>query len=113
MHETKPIQNLIGNALKFHKNEVPPVVEINSRQLADSKWEITVKDQGVGFDEEYLERIFKPFQRLHSKSEFEGTGMGTAICQRIVERHGGILSANSTIGKGSTFIIILPEKQKV
>jgi signal transduction histidine kinase len=71
-----------------------------------------VKDNGIGFDEKYLDRIFQPFQRLHGRSEYEGTGMGLAICRKIVERHSGTITAKSISGKGSTFIITLPIKQK-
>lgn len=105
-------QNLIGNALKFHKKETPPIVVIQSKGLENGNVEITVKDNGVGFDEKYLDRIFKPFQRLHLHSEYEGTGMGTAICQKIVERHGGNLTAKSKIGEGTTFIVSLPVVQE-
>jgi signal transduction histidine kinase len=67
-----------------------------------------VKDNGIGFDMQYLDRIFKPFQRLHSRQEFEGSGMGLAICRRIAERHGGEITATSVEGEGSTFIVTLP-----
>ncbi len=71
-----------------------------------------MEDNGIGFDEKYLDRIFQPFQRLHGRSQYEGTGMGLAICRKIVERHGGTITAKSTPGKGATFIITLPVKQK-
>lgn len=75
-------------------------------------WEIFVEDNGIGFDERYLDKIFKPFQRLHGKNApYEGTGIGLAICRRIAERHGGSISAKSEPGKGATFIVRLPEKQ--
>jgi signal transduction histidine kinase len=72
---------------------------------------IVVEDNGIGFDEQYLERIFAPFQKLHGRSEYEGTGMGLAICKKIVERHGGSITAKSTPGKGSLFVIDLPLRQ--
>ena len=75
--------------------------------------EILVKDNGIGFDEKYLDRIFQPFQRLHGRSQYEGTGMGLAICRKIVERHGGTITAKSAPGKGPTFIVTLPVKQKL
>lgn len=105
-------QNLIGNALKFHQEGVPPVININSQRGTDNKsWDITVEDNGIGFNEKYLSRIFLPFERLHGHSEFEGNGMGLAICQKIVARHGGTITAKSTPKKGSTIIITLPEEQ--
>jgi light-regulated signal transduction histidine kinase (bacteriophytochrome) len=70
-----------------------------------------VKDNGIGFDLQYLDRVFKPFQRLHSREEYEGSGMGLAICRRIAERHAGEITAESTLGKGSTFIVTLPIAQ--
>ncbi len=106
------LQNLIGNALKFHRHSVPPVINIYSRGLEteeDLRWcEITVKDNGIGFNEKYLDRIFNVFQRLHGRSEYEGTGMGLAICRKIVERHHGKITAKSELGKGTSFIVTLP-----
>ena len=104
-------QNLIGNALKFHKPGEKPLVQVRSVSNTDSGYRIVVEDNGIGFEEKYLERIFAPFQRLHGRSEYEGTGMGLAICKKIVERHGGIITATSTPGKGSLFIIDLPARQ--
>lgn len=104
--------NLIGNALKFHKkDDTTPVVKINSLCNPDGKWEITVEDNGVGFDETHADRIFKPFERLCGHSEYEGNGIGLAICQQIVESHKGRITAKSQPGKGSSFIVALPEKQ--
>ena len=73
--------------------------------------EITVQDNGIGFEEKYLERIFAPFQRLHGRAQFDGSGMGLAICRKIVERHGGTITARSAPGQGATFIVILPLRQ--
>ena len=102
-------QNLIGNALKFHKPAEKPIVHVRSISEADSRCQIIVEDNGIGFEERYLERIFAPFQRLHGRSsQYEGTGMGLAICRKIVERHGGSITARSTPGQGATFIITLP-----
>ncbi len=103
-------QNLIGNGLKFHREGVPPVVKVRSRHDR-SACVIEIEDNGIGFDETYLERIFSPFQRLHARAEYAGTGMGLAICRRIVERHGGTLTARSRPGHGSTFVARLPIKQ--
>jgi signal transduction histidine kinase len=104
-------QNLIGNALKFHKPGEKPMVQVRSVSDTDSGCQIVVEDNGIGFEEQYLETIFAPFQRLHARSEYEGTGMGLAICKKIVERHGGSITATSTPGAGSTFIIQLPLAQ--
>ncbi|MFP5212540.1 MAG: ATP-binding protein [Acidobacteriota bacterium] len=107
-------QNLLGNALKFHREGVAPVVKVRHEAGETPGWlRVIVEDNGIGFEEEYVERIFAPFQRLHGRdSGYEGTGMGLAICKRIVERHGGDISAESRLGQGSAFIIRLPEKQK-
>ncbi len=109
-------QNLIGNALKFSREGDPPHVKIYAEEVGDAEaaYEIYVEDNGIGFDERYLDKIFLPFQRLHGRSsEFEGVGMGLAICRKIVERHGGKITARSEPGKGSTFIATLPAKRKV
>lgn len=101
-------QNLIANALKFHKKEEPPVIIIKSNCVDSACCKIMVEDKGIGFDEKYLDRIFKPFERLHGRSEYEGTGMGLAICKKIVQRHNGEITAKSSPGKGATFTIRLP-----
>ncbi len=117
MVEADPIQirqlfqNLIGNALKYCEKGVVPLVHIFSQPLPDNKINIFVKDNGIGFEEKYVDRIFGLFQRLHGKSAYSGTGMGLAICKKIVERHGGTMTAESVLGKGATFIITLPKKQ--
>jgi signal transduction histidine kinase len=102
------LQNLIANSIKFHKKGAPPVVEVRGALLGDGYCEITVRDNGIGFEEKYLDRIFKPFQRLHSRSEYAGTGMGLAICEKIAARHGGTISARSAPGLGSLFTVRLP-----
>lgn len=104
-------QNLIGNALKFSKTNVPPVVTVEGK-IEGANCQISVSDNGIGFDEKYLDRIFTVFQRLHGRHEFEGTGIGLAICRKIIERHGGAITAKSQEGEGSTFIVTLPLKQK-
>ncbi|HTL70205.1 MAG TPA: ATP-binding protein [Candidatus Eisenbacteria bacterium] len=101
-------QNLIGNSLKFARPGVPPDIRVRSRELGNRYWEITVADNGIGFEEKYLDRIFKPFQRLHGQDEYEGTGIGLAICQKIVQRYGGEIGATSRPGEGATFIFTLP-----
>ena len=117
------LQNLIGNALKYHRPDCPPVVKVyaDSPAAADphtggnnstgERYRIVVEDNGIGFDEKYLERILQPFQRLHGRGQYEGTGMGLAICRKIVERHSGIVQAKSMPGQGATFIVTLPVKQ--
>jgi len=106
-------QNLIGNALKFRKPDTPPLVRVYAEypQPENGSFRLCVEDNGVGFDEAYLERIFQPFQRLHGRSEYEGSGIGLAICRKIAERHNGSISAASRPGQGATFIVTLPFKQ--
>lgn len=107
------LQNLISNALKFQRPEARPEISITSTLAGRNKTlcQITVKDNGIGFDEKYLDRIFKPFQRLHGRTEFEGNGMGMAICNKIVHRHHGAMTAESAPGKGASFIVTLPLRQ--
>jgi light-regulated signal transduction histidine kinase (bacteriophytochrome) len=117
------LQNLVGNALKFHRHAEPPEIKVYSRSLRrdeqqaepdfqlDGLCQIFVEDNGIGFDEKYLDRIFTPFQRLHGRTEYDGTGMGLAICRRIAERHNGTITARSTPGHGATFIVTLSVKQ--
>ncbi|MBC7814980.1 MAG: PAS domain-containing protein [Burkholderiales bacterium] len=108
------LQNLIGNALKYHRPNVAPIVHIKAEigvGISDSGadfCQIKVSDNGIGFEQQYAERIFSAFQRLHGRSEYEGTGIGLAICRRIVERHGGTITAQGESGVGATFIVILP-----
>ncbi len=114
------LQNLIDNALKFHRPDEAPVVMIRGELLGvregrpsenssvAESCRVIVEDNGVGFDENYLDRIFAPFRRLGGSDQHEGTGIGLAICRKIVERHGGEILAKSTPGKGSTFIVTLP-----
>ncbi|NET60981.1 MAG: GAF domain-containing protein [Symploca sp. SIO2E6] len=127
------LQNLIGNALKFHNSQVQPVVKIYGqlpmalelpapsfdhqeqlpRDITNNEefCQILVKDNGIGFEEKYLDRIFNAFQRLHGRSVYPGTGIGLAICRKIVERHSGSITATSTPDQGATFMITLPLKQ--
>ncbi|RJR46003.1 MAG: PAS domain S-box protein [Desulfobacteraceae bacterium] len=104
-------QNLIGNAAKYYRSEVKPFIRIYGEENhGDSS--IFVEDNGIGFDEKYLGQIFEPFKRLHGKNEYPGTGIGLAICKKIVERHGGTITARSTPGKGSTFMIALQTRKE-
>jgi light-regulated signal transduction histidine kinase (bacteriophytochrome) len=102
-------QNLIANAVKYHRTEGNPVIKLYGEEN-DGTGRIFVEDNGIGFDEKYLDKIFQPFQRLHGRHEYPGTGIGLAICKKIVERHGGTITAKSTPGKGSTFIVTLPRQ---
>lgn len=101
-------QNLISNALKFHRPNVPPSVQLRAQLLPSDRCRIEVEDNGIGFGRHEVDRIFKPFQRLHERDAYDGTGMGLALCKKIVERHGGSITARSSPGEGSTFIVNLP-----
>jgi len=110
MHQL--FQNLIANGLKYRSEEKPVIRVFDSASPSDPFCEINVQDNGIGFDERHLKKIFKPFQRLHGKdSPYEGTGMGLSICRRIIERHGGSITARSKPGQGATFILRLPKNQ--
>ncbi|MFC6096527.1 response regulator [Flavobacterium qiangtangense] len=115
-------QNLIGNALKFSKTDELPVIEITSEIIETKDFEskansngnfcrIEVKDNGIGFDEKYLDKIFVIFQSLNDRAAYEGTGIGLAIAKKIIEKHNGLITAESQIGIGSSFIIVLPIKK--
>jgi PAS domain S-box-containing protein len=109
------LQNLLNNALKFHQPGQPPHVRVHTelREPPDApkQYMLFIEDNGIGFDEKYLDRIFTVFQRLHGRGSYEGTGIGLAVVRKIVERHGGTITASSTPGKGSTFIVTLPACQ--
>ncbi len=105
-------QNLIGNALKFQLEGKTPHVQIRAvRRDADAMWEITVQDNGIGFDAKHAERIFGIFQRLHGRGEYEGTGIGLAVCEKIIARHGGAIEARGVPGEGATFVVSLHASQ--
>lgn len=115
-------QNLISNAIKFAHKERAPKVEIKSKRISkedainlghdlpifNSYWKITVEDNGIGFENKYADTIFAVFKRLHGRSDYEGTGIGLSICKKIVEQHKGIIKAESILGKGSVFTVVLP-----
>ncbi|MDB6124594.1 MAG: Multi-sensor signal transduction histidine kinase [Pedosphaera sp.] len=133
MQMRQVLQNLLSNALKFQSPNAVPVIKIEAQQVTrdqiredagfpkppspanpDDKFcVLTVQDNGIGFEEEYLEKIFAVFQRLHGRSEYDGTGIGLAVCRRITDRHRGIITAQSKLGEGSTFIVILPVCQPI
>jgi light-regulated signal transduction histidine kinase (bacteriophytochrome) len=112
-------QNLISNSLKFTREGIPPVIEINAERVFEKSFDcepsasgrftrITVTDNGIGFNEVYLDKIFKIFQSLNDRNAYEGTGIGLAIANKIVEKHNGIITAKSSPGNGASFIIVLP-----
>lgn len=109
-------QNLIRNGLKFQQEGGAPLIKIHASPVGKNNkidaYTIFVDDNGIGFDDKYLDRIFAPFQRLHGRSEDEGVGMGLVICKKIIERHGGEITAKSAPGKGTSFIVTLPLSQK-
>jgi light-regulated signal transduction histidine kinase (bacteriophytochrome) len=100
-------QNLIGNAIKFRGAEWPHI-RVSACDLG-REWRFSVKDNGIGIDAQYADKVFVIFQRLHTRREYTGTGIGLAICKRIVERHGGRIWFDSEPGKGSTFYFTLPK----
>lgn len=102
-------QNLISNAIKFKKEEEVPVIIIQSKELPNH-WQFSVSDNGIGFNKSYANRIFKIFQRLHTPQDYQGSGIGLSICQKIVERHNGQISATSEEGKGATFTFTIGKK---
>lgn len=116
--------NLVSNAIKFRKKNVSPVVHIQAEKITAPELEqfiqhpngtgyikITIADNGIGFDQKYADDIFVVFKRLHSYHEYEGTGVGLSLCKKIIEKHKGFITAKSAIDEGSTFLIVLPEKQ--
>lgn len=110
------LQNLIGNAIKYAREGSPPRVRIYAEpepagDAGDGRIRLCVADNGIGFEEKYVDRIFTVFQRLHERGTYEGTGIGLAICRKIAERHGGTITARSQPGEGSTFIVTLPLRQ--
>ncbi len=100
-------QNLIANAVKYCKPGEPPHIQVLG-EIKDKSCTLYIQDNGIGFSQRYVDRIFRPFQRLHGRNEYEGTGMGLAICRKIAERHGGTIAAKSEPGQGSVFIVTLP-----
>jgi light-regulated signal transduction histidine kinase (bacteriophytochrome) len=100
-------QNLVGNAIKYSSQQ-QPVIEVGC-EPKNGYWEFYVKDNGIGIDPRFFDKIFIIFQRLHNKSEYSGTGIGLAICKKIVERHHGKIWVESSPGKGSIFYVALPQ----
>jgi PAS domain S-box-containing protein len=100
-------QNLVGNALKFRRRDVPPRIHVGAKPDG-GQWVLSVRDNGIGISADQFERVFGVFQRLHTRDEYPGTGIGLAICRKIVERHGGRIWVESTVGEGTTFSFTLP-----
>jgi len=109
--------NIIGNSIKYSRKDVPPVIKISAALIPVKNpsvlkctqcYEIKISDNGIGFEQEYAENIFKLFQRLHGRNEYYGTGIGLAICKKIVENHRGIITAAGKPGEGAVFTILLP-----
>ncbi|TFF99206.1 MAG: hypothetical protein EU541_05560 [Promethearchaeota archaeon] len=109
-HILQLFQNLISNSIKFRR-EKPPEIKIGFEKK-EKYWEFYVKDNGIGIEEEYFDRIFDIFQRLHTREEYEGSGIGLAICKRIIERFGGKIWVESEVGKGSTFFFTIPTNKR-
>jgi two-component system, chemotaxis family, CheB/CheR fusion protein len=116
------LQNLVSNALKFSRKDRQPHICISCENVesldvaakpsaAGQYLRLTITDNGIGFDNQYAERIFTIFQRLHSREKYEGTGIGLAITKKIIERHNGVITADSVEGEGTRFILVLPQKQ--
>ena len=105
------LQNLIGNALKYRRKDEPPMIRLDSPPPVDEFCAISVADNGIGFSQEHAEKIFRMFERLHGRGQYGGSGIGLAICRKIVERHHGTIGATSTPGQGATFTVRLPVTQ--
>ena len=107
---TQLFENIVGNAIKFHGVDLPRV-HVSSKRNGDGEWIFSVRDNGIGIDSQYFERIFVMYQRLHGRDEFPGTGMGLTVCKKVAERHNGRMWVESSLGNGSTFYLALPDGQ--
>ena len=109
---TRLFENILSNALKYTSEGTEPLVEISSA-IKEDFVEIQFSDNGIGFDEQFVSKIFTLFQRLHGREKYTGTGLGLAICRKIVDMHGGTITATSKPGEGSSFYICLPLQQNI
>jgi light-regulated signal transduction histidine kinase (bacteriophytochrome) len=100
-------ENLVGNAIKYHGVD-PPRVHVSAKRYSDGEWIFSVRDNGIGIDSQYFEKIFVMYQRLHGRKEISGTGVGLTVCKKIAQRHGGRIWVESSLGNGSTFYLVLP-----
>jgi signal transduction histidine kinase len=107
------LQNILSNAVKFKEDDQPPKITITCCLNQQSRWEVSIKDQGIGFDEIYKNRIFRPFEKLHGQNKYDGTGMGLAICQKIMENHCGTINVRSQLGQGAIFTMIFPYQKDI
>jgi light-regulated signal transduction histidine kinase (bacteriophytochrome) len=105
---TQVFQNLMGNAVKFCRTDTVPIVKVFAAR-EDGAWRFSVQDNGIGIEPKYFDRIFQMFQRLHGRDEYAGTGIGLALCRKIVERHGGRMRVESAQGSGATFSFTIPD----
>ncbi len=112
-HLRRLFENLVGNSIKYAVPDKPPKVWITARQSEDGDVIVNIADNGMGFDQKYAEQIFQPFQRLHGRSDYTGSGLGLALCSRIVERLGGSIVAQSSPGEGTTITVRLPSAEEV
>lgn len=102
------LQNLINNAIKFQDAKIKPIVHIDCKEKEDM-WVFSVKDNGIGIDNKHFHLLFKTFKRLHDRRKYEGSGIGLALCKKIIERHGGRIWVESVLGKGCTFLFTIPK----
>ena len=107
------LQNLLANAIKYRRPDIPSLVRLNASRPDERYCSITVSDNGIGFHQDHADRIFRMFERLHGRAQYDGSGIGLAICRKIVERHRGTIAAVSSAGQGATFTVTLPVTQQV
>ena len=106
------LQNLISNAIKFRRPEVAPLVRVSTGPAIDGHCLLVVEDNGIGFDQKHAQQIFTVFERLHSRADYDGSGVGLAVCRRIAHRHNGEIAAVGSDGAGARFLVVLPLQQE-